>query len=124
MTPGKVGWALAVGADFVTSARGFMFALGCIQALQCNKNTCPTGITTHNPDLQRGLVPEDKAERVASFATKLVYGVGLIAHSCGVTQPRGLNRSHVRIIESSGLSISLEEIHPVPEVRTEFVTVR
>ena len=51
---------MAVGADFVTSARGFMFALGCIQALQCNKNTCPTGITTHNKKLQRGLVPTDK----------------------------------------------------------------
>jgi glutamate synthase domain-containing protein 2 len=123
ITPGKVAWALAVGADFVTSARGFMFALGCIQALQCNKNTCPTGITTHNLDLQRGLVPEDKAERVVSFASELVYGVGLIAHSCGVTQPRGLERSHVRIIENSGLSTSLADIHPVPELRAEFVTV-
>ena len=124
MTPGKVAWALAVGADCVTSARGFMFALGCIQALQCNKNTCPTGITTHNLELQRGLVPADKAERVASFATQLVYGVGLIAHSCGVTQPRALDRSHVRIIEHGGLSTSLAELHPVPQVRTEFVTVQ
>ena len=124
MTPGKVAWALAVGADFVTSARGFMFALGCIQALQCNKNTCPTGITTHNPDLQRGLVPEDKAERVASFATQLVYGVGLIAHSCGVTQPRALDRTHVRIIEHSGLSTPLAEIHPVPQVRAELATAQ
>lgn len=124
MTPGKVAWALAVGADFVTSARGFMFALGCIQALQCNKNTCPTGITTHDSDLQRGLVPADKAERVASFATKLVYGVGLIAHSCGVPQPRGLNRTHVRIIEHGGLSTSLAEIHPIPQSRAEPVDLQ
>ena len=54
--------AFCAGADFVRSARGFMFALGCIQALQCNKNTCPTGITTHDKKLQRGLVPADKAE--------------------------------------------------------------
>ena len=57
ITPGEVAWALCVGADFVVSARGFMFALGCIQALQCNKNTCPTGVTTHDPRLQRGLDP-------------------------------------------------------------------
>ena len=60
-------WAICTGADFVTSARGFMFSLGCIQALQCNKNTCPTGITPHDRKLQRGLVPENKAERVANW---------------------------------------------------------
>ncbi|MEQ8954043.1 MAG: FMN-binding glutamate synthase family protein, partial [Gammaproteobacteria bacterium] len=48
VTPSDVAWALCVGADAVVSARGFMFSLGCIQALKCNKNTCPTGITTHN----------------------------------------------------------------------------
>lgn len=123
ITPGKVAWALAVGADFVTSARGFMFALGCIQALQCNKNTCPTGITTHKADLQRGLVPEDKAVRVANFANKMVYGVGLIAHSCGVNQPRKLERKHVRIIENVGKSVSLAEDQPVPPTRDEYIAV-
>jgi glutamate synthase domain-containing protein 2 len=122
ITPGKVAWALSVGADFCTSARGFMFALGCIQALQCNKNTCPTGITTHNAELQRGLVPEDKAVRVAAYARKLVYGVGLIAHSCGVTEPRGLQRHHVRVIEREGFSRSLAELHPLPEVRAEYAS--
>lgn len=120
ITPGKVAWALAMGADFVTSARGFMFALGCIQALQCNKNTCPTGITTHNKELQSGLLPEDKAIRVESFANKIVYGVGMIAHSCGVTQPRDLDRKHVRIIEHGGRSTLLTEIHPMPEVKAQY----
>jgi glutamate synthase domain-containing protein 2 len=119
--PGKVAWALSAGADFVTSARGFMFALGCIQALQCNKNTCPTGITTHKKDLQRGLVPEDKAVRVANFAHKIVYGVGLIAHACGVKEPRQLSRKHVRIIQHSGRSIPLEEIYPRPTVKPEYI---
>jgi len=122
ITPGKVAWALAVGADFVTSARGFMFALGCIQALQCNKNTCPTGITTHKAELQRGLVPEDKAVRVANYANKVVYGVGLIAHSCGVSQPRKLERKHVRIIEGGGRSVSLAEEHPIPATKTEYIS--
>ena len=56
ITPAEAAMALCLGADFINSARGFMFALGCIQALQCNKNTCPTGITTHDKHLQRGLV--------------------------------------------------------------------
>ncbi len=54
VNPAEVAWAMCMGADFVVSARGFMFSLGCIQALQCNKNSCPTGITTHNPKLQKG----------------------------------------------------------------------
>lgn len=123
VTPGKVALALAVGADFVTSARGFMFSIGCIQALQCNKNTCPTGITTHNKDLQRGLVPKEKAARVTNYAEEMVYAVGLIAHSCGVAQPRQLQRRHVRIIENSGRSISLADVHPTPDVKPEYVTV-
>lgn len=120
ITPGRVAWAIAVGADFVVTARGFMFALGCIQALQCNKNTCPTGITTHDPELQRGLVVKDKAERVANYAQKIEYGVGLIAHSCGVSHPREICREHVRTIIHSGKSIPLTELHPVPETREKF----
>jgi glutamate synthase domain-containing protein 2 len=124
ITPGIAAWALSVGADFITSARGFMFALGCIQALQCNKNTCPTGITTHNKKLQRGLVPKNKAERVANFADKLVYGVGLIAHSCGVTQPRDLNRTHMRIIQQGGRSKIFSEIYPTQDTKPEYIAVK
>jgi glutamate synthase domain-containing protein 2 len=107
-----VAWALAVGADFVNSARGFMFALGCIQAMQCNKNTCPTGVATHDPHLQRGLVPEDKAERVAHFARNMEREVAMIAHSCGVAEPRGLTRRHARIMVAEGRSIGLDELYP------------
>lgn len=64
--------ALALGADAVCSARGFMLAIGCIQALQCNKNSCPVGITTHNPKLQRGLDIELKAQRVKTYAESLL----------------------------------------------------
>ncbi|MGB5261695.1 MAG: FMN-binding glutamate synthase family protein [Gammaproteobacteria bacterium] len=112
VTPTDVAWALCVGADFIVSARGFMFALGCIQALQCNKNTCPTGITTHNKHLQRGLNPENKAVRVANYAKNIVYEVGIIAHSCGVHEPRELKRFHARIVSNNGLSIPLDELHP------------
>lgn len=114
ITPANVAWALAMGADFVVSARGFMFALGCIQALQCNRNTCPTGITTHNPRLQRGLDPNDKAVRVANYVKNMVYETGVIAHSCGVREPRELKRYHARIMQPDGKSVALDELYPYP----------
>ncbi|PLW70369.1 FMN-binding glutamate synthase family protein [Pseudohalioglobus lutimaris] len=123
IAPARVAWALAMGADFCVSARGFMFALGCVQSLQCNRNTCPTGITTHDEDLQRGLVPAEKSIRVAAYARQMAYGVGIIAHSCGVTEPRGMQRGHVRIIESTGASRSMAELHPLPAVKAEYAGV-
>ncbi len=117
INPTDVAWALCIGADFITSARGFMFALGCIQALQCNKNTCPTGITTHNPRLQQGLDPGDKAVRVANYARNMVYEVGTIAHSCGVRSPRDLRRQHARVVQADGRSIPLDELCPRPASR-------
>ena len=112
ITPADVAWALCMGADFIVSARGFMFALGCIQALQCNKNTCPTGITTHNKRLQKGLNPADKAVRVANYARNMSYEVGIIAHSCGVKEPREMRRFHARVVTTNGLSVPLNELHP------------
>ena len=112
ITPDGVAWALCVGADFVASARGFMFALGCIQAMQCNRNTCPTGITTHKRRLQRGLVPENKARRVANYARNVEREVGVIAHSCGVAEPRLLTRRHARLVrEADERSKTLAEIY-------------
>lgn len=89
-----------------------MFALGCIQALQCNKNTCPTGITTHDKKLQRGLNYHDKTIRVMHYAQNMTSEVGTIAHSCGVTAPRKLRRFHARIVTENGLSTPLNELHP------------
>lgn len=122
ITPAEVAWAFCVGADFVVSARGFLFALGCIQSLKCNKNTCPTGITTHDRRLQRGLDPEVKSVRVKNFVEKLRYGTDIIAHSCGVAQPRALKRYHCRIAVGDGRSIPLDERYPLPDVRPEFVS--
>ena len=128
VTPTDIAWALCVGTDFVVSARGFMFALGCIQALQCNQNTCPTGITTHNPRLQKGLNPDNKATRVMNYVKNINYGVGLIAHSCGVLEPRLLCRFHARIVTDHGRSISLDELFPdvkapLPSTQEERVQV-
>ncbi|QUJ66959.1 FMN-binding glutamate synthase family protein [Photobacterium sp. GJ3] len=111
IVPTKVAWAIALGADFVVSARGHMLSLGCIQALQCNKGTCPTGITSHHPKLMKGLDVTDKTARVANYNQYIHYGIGLIAHSCGVSNIRSLNRSHVRIVQEDGLSQSLDEMY-------------
>lgn len=117
IVPSEVAWAFAMGADFVTSARGFMFSLGCIQALQCNKNTCPTGITTQNPKLQKGLDPVSKAGRVANYARNIQHEVGIIAHSCGVNEPRKLKRKHAQIINDRGVPEPMDKVYPLPEVR-------
>jgi len=112
VNPSDVAWALCAGADFVTSARGFMFSLGCIQALKCNRNTCPTGITTHAPHLQAGLVVEDKFEKVANYAKSVIKEVETIAHSVGVAEPRLMRRRHVRIVQADGTSIPFNKIRP------------
>ncbi len=116
IAPSEVAWALCAGANFISTARGFMFALGCIQSLKCNKNTCPTGITTHNPRFQRGLVPHRKNLRVAAYHKQLTREVEIIAHSCGVDHPGRLDRMHVRIVQNTGRSLPMNEIYPWPEV--------
>ncbi|MGB2256415.1 MAG: glutamate synthase-related protein, partial [Spongiibacter marinus] len=121
INPAEAAWAICVGADFIVSARGFMFALGCIQALQCNKNTCPTGITTHNSELQRGLVPADKAARVANYAKNLMHEVGVIAHSCGVREARSLQRKHVYLIDERGVPEPLSLRYPDKTPRPEYL---
>ena len=110
INPAGVAAALCLGADVVCSARGFMFSLGCIQALQCNANTCPTGITTHDPKLQKGLDPIIKADRVANYAISMREEVDLIAHSCGVLDPQGLSWQHAFVINDQGQPSTLDTV--------------
>jgi glutamate synthase domain-containing protein 2 len=112
VTPTEATGALCVDADFIVSARGFMFALGCIQALQCNQNGSLTGITTHNKRLQKGLDPREKAERVKRFAQQMHYDLNVITHICGVPEPRRLQRLHCRIVTESGRSVPMDELYP------------
>eukprot|EP00041_Stephanoeca_diplocostata_P031326 m.973599 g.973599 ORF g.973599 m.973599 type:complete len:115 (+) comp23935_c3_seq6:321-665(+) len=78
---------LGIGADVCNSARAMMYALGCIQALKCNTNRCPTGITTSNPALIKGLVVEDKADRVANFHERTVHAACEIIGAMGHASP-------------------------------------
>ncbi len=114
VTSAKVAWALCMGADFTVTARGFMFSLGCIQAMQCHQDTCPTGITTHNKRLQKGLFVTEKATRVANYAHWLNHEVDALAHSCGLINAREFRRHHARIVKTAGLSIPLDQLYPYP----------
>jgi glutamate synthase domain-containing protein 2 len=120
VTSARAAWALCVGADFVNTARGFMFSLGCIQALRCHQNTCPTGVTTHNKRLQRALVVEEKYLRVANYAMNMNKEIDMIAHSCGVRHARELRREHVRIVQASGQSVALNMLYPYPEPKARM----
>jgi glutamate synthase domain-containing protein 2 len=115
VTSARAAWALAAGADFVNTARGFMFSLGCIQALRCHQNTCPTGVTTHNKRLQRALVVEEKYLRVANYCNGMNREIDMIAHSCGVRHARELRREHVRIVQANHQSIAFNMLYPYPE---------
>eukprot|EP00667_Euglena_gracilis_P005105 EG_transcript_5138 len=86
--------ALAYGADVCNSARGMLFALGCIQALKCNTNKCPTGITTQDPDLMAGLVVGDKADRVQEFQAKTVTTAFELIGALGLESPSAVRPCH------------------------------
>ena len=86
---------LSIGADICNSARGMMFALGCIQALECHNNTCPTGVATQDPELMKGLVPEEKSIRVARFQHETVKSAMDLMASAGIDHPDGVNRDVV-----------------------------
>ena len=117
LSPARAAWALCVGADFINTARGFLFSLGCIQALRCHTNTCPTGVATHNKRLQRALVVEEKYVRVANYANNMNREIDMIAHSCGVRHARELRREHVRVVQASGQSMALNMLFPYPEAK-------
>jgi glutamate synthase domain-containing protein 2 len=87
--------ALAMGADWTNSARGFMFALGCIQSLSCHTNRCPTGVATQDPGRQRALVVPDKAERVHKFHERTVTVLADMLAAAGLTHPDDLRPYHL-----------------------------
>jgi glutamate synthase domain-containing protein 2 len=87
--------ALALGADWCNTARGFMFALGCIQAQRCHTNACPVGVTTQDKSLARALVPSDKATRVYNYHAKTVQALAEVLGAAGMDHPSELRPRHV-----------------------------
>jgi glutamate synthase domain-containing protein 2 len=104
--------AIALGADMCNSARAMMMALGCIQALECNKNSCPTGVATQDPELVEGLVVEDKKVRVANFHKHTVESFVELLAASGLDNPRKLNRHQVSRRVFMNEVRTLEEIYP------------
>lgn len=103
---------ISLGADLCHSARGMMLALGCIQSLQCNTGKCPTGVTSQHPALVKGLVINDKAERVANFHYETVKAVAEILGAAGVENIESLNRQHVFRRVSTAHIKSYQQIYP------------
>ncbi len=85
---------MALGADWCNAARGFMFAVGCIQAQQCHTGACPTGVATQDPMRQRGVVVADKAERVQSFHHETVKALAELVAAVGLNHPSELRPHH------------------------------
>ena len=90
-----VATAMAMGADWCNSARGFMFALGCIQSLSCHTGTCPTGVTTQDALRQRALVVPTKADRVREFHKSTLHALAELVAAAGLTHPNQLRPEHI-----------------------------
>lgn len=100
---------LALGADWCNAARGFMFAVGCIQAQSCHTGACPTGVATQDPLRQRAIVVPDKAERVASFHRNTLHALAELVAAAGLSHPSELKPHHFLRRASSDKVISLAE---------------
>jgi glutamate synthase domain-containing protein 2 len=87
--------AMAIGADWCNSARGFMFALGCIQAQTCHTGQCPTGVTTQDPIRQQALVVPDKAERVYNFHQQTLHALHALVQAAGLQHPSDITADHI-----------------------------
>lgn len=102
--------ALAIGADAIYTARGFMLALGCIQALQCGNNTCPVGITTHDPSLQKGLAIENKAHRIENYVNGLESDFYQMLAASGLKDAADLNIDNLYVPADTALAGQIESL--------------
>jgi len=103
---------MALGADALNSARGMMLSLGCIQALKCNTNHCPVGITTNNPQLIRGLHVPSKIDRVYNYQKETVHSFAEILGAMGYEQPSQIRRSDVNRRISASSVMTYEDLFP------------
>jgi len=88
---------LALGADCVNAARAFMLSLGCIQARECNNNTCPVGVATQNKSLVAGLDPTEKSVRVYNYHKAVVHEIREVLAAMGLTSTNQLKPEHIKV---------------------------
>ncbi len=105
-------WAHPLGADLCNFARGFMFALGCIQARSCHNNRCPVGITSQDPMRTRALVVQDKAEKVANFYSNTLKALAEIVGAAGLDHPGQIRPWHLMIRQQSGEVLPADRAFP------------
>jgi glutamate synthase domain-containing protein 2 len=103
---------IALGADMCNSARAMMLSLGCIQALECNTNTCPTGVATQNPKLYAGLNVDDKKVRVANYHHETIKAAVELMGAAGIEHPDKLHRSHIYRRVSANQIQTYAEMYP------------
>lgn len=104
--------SIALGADLCYSARAMMMALGCIQALECNHNTCPTGVSTNNPSLMQGLAVSDKKHRVANYHKETVTAFVELMAAAGIDHADKINRYHINQRNADTKSNRYDKIYP------------
>jgi glutamate synthase domain-containing protein 2 len=107
--------ALAMGADLCNSARAMMISIGCIQALKCNSNECPTGVATQNAKLYSGLDVASKADRAASFHRNTMESFVHLMAACGFRGPEEIKRKHIHRRVSMNATMTYEELYPSVE---------
>jgi glutamate synthase domain-containing protein 2 len=103
---------MALGADWCNSARGFMFALGCIQAMNCHTGRCPTGVATQDPLRQRALVVPDKAQRVFAFHQNTLRALAELVAAAGLEHPSQLRADHIVRRVTPHEILPLSALHP------------
>ena len=113
--------AMAIGADWCNSARGFMFALGCIQSLSCHTDRCPTGVTTQDKTRARALVVADKTERVRSYHASMMHALAELVAAAGLDHPHALRPEHFSRRVNVHESMTFAELYPALE-RGELLT--
>lgn len=107
-----VARVMALGADWCNAARGFMFALGCIQAQSCHTDLCPTGVSTQDPFRQRALVVKHKAERVCAFHQGTLKALAEVVAAVGIDHPSALLPQHISRRVSADRIETYEEVYP------------
>ena len=107
---------MSLGADMCNSARAMMLAVGCIQALKCNTNECPTGVTTQNKSLMKGLVIEDKSVKVASYHRETIKSFVELLGAAGISDHSDLNRTHIYRRVNGGKILRYDEIYPYSQI--------